>query len=271
MTYDELMGQWSEGTSVRGTVADAPALIVGGMGGSALAGDALAFLVDERDIRIHRDYGLPRYAPEGALYVAVSYSGNTAETLDFAKKALAAGYPCAVVSSGGLLLQFARENDLPHAIVPPGIPPRNAFGHLTRALCALVDAKRASAALAKVTLDEEALRAEAEQDALFLVHGVPLFYTSVGNDVFSRLGTLIMNESARTPAFRNVFPEMNHNELQSFDTDMPEGLMHLFRMMLIRDECDDPRILKRMHVFEKLMRDRQQTIRTMDLGHLNKA
>ncbi len=271
MTYDELLSELSLSPVLHGRAPSAERIIIGGMGGSALAGDALAFLVENRVVDVHRTYGLPNGSGENALYIAISYSGNTAETIDFLRAAYAKQYPCAVVASGGILLQFAKEHSLPYAVVPEGRAPRNALAHLVQGLLALLGEDKLLAALSKAAPAREALEEAAEEDAKFLVDGIPLFYTSERNALLGRMGTLIMNESARTPAFRNVFPEMNHNELQAFDTDMPEGLMHTFRMMLIRDESDDPRILRRMQVFEKLMRDRERTVRILDLSGMGRA
>jgi glucose/mannose-6-phosphate isomerase len=195
----------------------------------------------------------------------VSYSGNTEETVSFANEAFARGLPLAVVSSGGMLATFAKIHELPYVHVPDGIAPRNALLYLVRALLGLLGEDKKLERLAEVDIDLDALEAIAEHDAHFFVSGVPLFYTSSRNTFLARLGTLIMQESARTPAFSNVFPELNHNEMQAFDKDMPEGLEHLFRMLMVRDDADDSRILKRMHLFEKMMRDRTRTVRTLDL------
>lgn len=266
MTYDDLIQQISSVPDVHGSASRVKSVVLGAMGGSALAADALSFLNPEYAAIVHRDYGLPRHAPDQALYIAVSYSGNTEETLHFAHTALERGYRVGVVASGGLLLQFAKTHNLPYAEVQSGHVPRNAYLFLVRGLLGLLGEESLLLELSRVRPGEDALRETAEEDAHYLVHGVPLFYTSERNSVLGRLATLVMDESARTPAFRNTFPEMNHNELQAFDSDMPAGLMHLFRMVLIRDERDDPRVLRRMHIYEKLMRARNQSVRTIDLA-----
>ena len=59
-------------------------VIVAGMGGSAIGGDlAKSFLGDAAASPIVgcRDYSLPRNVARGSLFIASSYSGNTAETL----------------------------------------------------------------------------------------------------------------------------------------------------------------------------------------------
>jgi len=265
MTYNDLATQLVYVPEVTGDVPSSKSLILGAMGGSALAAEALPFLTSTYHTTIHRDYGISHVEKEGTLYVAISYSGNTEETVSFAKEAFEKGCAVAVVASGGVLIEFAKHHGIPYVQIPSGIVPRNAFLYLVRGLLGLLGEEEALKTLSEVRLNEQAIKDAAEQDAHFLIHGVPLFYTSGRNVLLGKLATCILAESARTPAFSNVFPEMNHNELQAFDRDMPEGLTCLFRMVVIRDEGDDPRILRRMNVFEKLMRERSHAVRPTDI------
>lgn len=271
MTYDELIEQVSSNPEVHGKVPPVHSLVIGGMGGSALAGTALSYLTDEYAVLVHRDYGLPKVELKDPYYIAISYSGNTEETLSFARAALEKNHRVAVVASGGQLLEFARTYNLPYAKLPEGIVPRNALMYLVRGLLGLLEQNELLDAVSRVRPDRDALAEASEEDAHFFVHGVPILYTSERNAVFAQMATCIFAESARMPSFRNTFPEMNHNELQAFDTDMPEGLTNLFRVLLIRDESDGPRILTRMKVYEDLMRGRHQTVRTVDLSPTRRA
>lgn len=271
MTYDDLIEQVSSIPEVHGSVPPVQSLVVGGMGGSALAGSALSYLTDEYAVIVHRDYGLPKASLKDSYYIAISYSGNTEETLSFARAALEKNHRVAVVASGGQLLEFARTYNLPYAKLPEGVVPRNAFVYIVRGLLGLLDQHELLDAIARVRPDRDTLAELAQEDAHFFVQGVPLLYTSERNAVFAQLATCILSESARMPSFRNTFPEMNHNELQAFDTDMPEGLTHLFRVLLVRDESDGPRILTRMKVYEDLMRGRHRTVRTVDVEPARRA
>lgn len=264
---DDLLAQLAYEPHVRQPLARIPAtLVVGGMGGSALGGDALAFLFPERHIIVHRGYGLPAFPPPDALYLAVSYSGATEETVSFASDAARAGLPLAIVSSGGTLASFAEREGLPYASVPTGRAPRNALIYLVKALLALIGESRAGEEFAALSIDAAALAERAEVDAHFMLPSVPLFYSSERNACLARIGKLVMNETARMPAFSNAFPELNHNEMQAFDTEMPEGLEHLFRFVLIADADDDPRIRRRMDAFTSLMEERGKHVELAELS-----
>lgn len=67
-------------------MAQPGAIIICGMGGSAIGGDLLASYVADRcpvPIIARRDYGLPAWAEgEQVLVVCSSHSGNTEETLE---------------------------------------------------------------------------------------------------------------------------------------------------------------------------------------------
>jgi glucose/mannose-6-phosphate isomerase len=269
---EELQKQLAFEPIVRRPLADIPQqVVVGGMGGSGFVGDILSFLLPDRHIVVHRDYGLPAFAPEDALYIAVSFSGTTEETLNFANEARTKGRRLAVIASGGTLEKFAERETLPFVSVPGGLRPRYALIYMVRAALALIGESGMLASLAAVELPKVALTEEAEELAHFLLPSVPLFYASTRNDVLARLGKIMMNETARTPAFANVFSELNHNEMQAYDTDMPEGLEHLFRFVLVLDESDHPRIRRRMEAFMELMSKRGRMIHSVDISGMNRA
>src|SRR3989338_1117441 len=104
MNEKELKAQLSfipklEGGLSRAKIAEFDNVIVGGMGGSGLAARILFFLDPTFPAWLHDDYHLPIKSEGKTLYVAVSYSGNTAETLSFVKEALEKQYPLVAITS----------------------------------------------------------------------------------------------------------------------------------------------------------------------------
>jgi glucose/mannose-6-phosphate isomerase len=116
--------------------------ILGGMGGSHLAAGILRAHNPGLNLYIHRDYGIPEYDDsfnKKSLFIASSYSGNTEEVLDFADEAYTKGYEVLVISTGGKLIDFAKENNLAYIQIPDtGIQPRLALGYSTIALASVV-------------------------------------------------------------------------------------------------------------------------------------
>src|SRR5881397_1610894 len=121
-------------------VDEAQRIFLVGMGGSAIAGDVFAAWVSDRSkvpIQVVRDYRLPSYARSEDLLVAVSYSGNTEETLSATAQGIKLGCRLIAITSGGTLADLGRNNDFPVFPVPTGLPPRGAFGHLFGILAAI--------------------------------------------------------------------------------------------------------------------------------------
>jgi len=239
----------------------ASTFVVGGMGGSHLSADLLSVYAPSLDIYVHRDYGIPAHVDGAdALYIASSYSGNTEETLDFAIAALKKGYAVATVSVGGKLLEFAKANDLPHIVIPDThIQPRCALGFAMVALAKLIGDEtllRELATLSEVLKPEE-LREAGKKLSESLRSAVPVVYASAGNTAVAYNWKIKLNETGKIPAFYNVLPELNHNEMTGFDiTGSTEGLSRRFHFLFLSDTDDHPQTQKRMKVTRKLYEDR---------------
>ncbi|MDP2594107.1 MAG: SIS domain-containing protein [bacterium] len=272
MTYSELADALAWTPKVEGNLPPKKwRVVVGGMGGSALPAHAARFLDPAAPVCAHRDYDLPEDAGGTMLYIAISYSGNTEETLSFARAALEQQFALAVIASGGELLALAKSENLPHVAVPGGMQPRNALFHQLRALLAVLGRNDLLDALTAATFDHVAVEAEAAALAGILANALPIFYASRKNGFLAWVAKIQTNESAKMPACANVFPELNHNEMQSFDTPAPEAAAALARFVLLHDPADDARIGKRMQVFAELMRERGRSVTDIALTGASRA
>ena len=86
---------------------------------------------------------------------------------------------------------------------------------------------------------------------------VPIVYSSARNAAVAQNWKVKFNETGKVPAFYNVLPELNHNEMTGFDVrarTLP--LSRHFRFVFLKDADDDPRLTKRMAVLERMFRDR---------------
>ncbi|MFC1804181.1 SIS domain-containing protein, partial [Thermoproteota archaeon] len=105
-------------------------ILVAGMGGSAVGGLLLRdWLFDTLKIPIivSRGYHLPAWANKKTLVYAVSYSGNTEETLTQYAEAVERGCTIICFCSGGKLAEKARENYQTLILFPQGHQPRAAI------------------------------------------------------------------------------------------------------------------------------------------------
>jgi glucose/mannose-6-phosphate isomerase len=241
-------------------------IVVGGMGGSALAGHALAFLETDVHVRIHESYDLPHTLTPSAVYVAISYSGNTEETLSFAHMAHERGLPLECIASGGKLAEFAEQNNLPLVRVPEGLQPRNALVYQLKALCALAGVQDVLAASATLALSD--VSAEADTLVSSMEGTVPVIYVGEHTWPIARVWKAQLNETAKIPAFASAVPMTNHFEIQSYDPTGPNAaLAKNFLPVFVRDPKGDSRIEHRLEVLEGFLRERgYRTVSTALVG-----
>jgi len=246
-------------------------LVVIGMGGSALAPLLLKTWKPELDIIIHRDYGLPEFLGDfiDKLVILSSYSGNTEEVVDAFKKAKAENLNMAIISTGGKLLSLAKENNVPYIELPnTGIQPRLALGLSIKAFLKFIgeeDELKKTSALA-TTLNPSDYENDGKMLAQKIKNHIPVIYSSNNNSSIIYNWKIKLNETGKIPAFHNVFPELNHNEMTGFDIkDSTRELSSKFYFIILKDEKDNPEILKRMTVLEKLFKDRNFQVEEIEL------
>lgn len=246
--------------------------VVVGMGGSAHAAELLKICKPELDIIVRRDYGLPEIPAEelkNKLIILSSYSGNTEETINAFKEAKEKNLAMAAISVGGELLALAIENEIPYIQLPStGIQPRMAIGFSVKAFLKFLvqeDELKNISALAE-TLNPNEYDEPGKKLAEKMKNYVPVIYSS---NLYSSVAfnwKIKLNETGKIPAFCNVFPELNHNEMNGFDViDSTKGLSRNFYFLILKDAEDNPRILKRMEVLEKLYKNRNLKIETLEL------
>ncbi len=234
-----------------------------GMGGSHLAAGLLKMSDPDLDLYIHRGYGLPALSHKkfaDSLFIASSYSGNTEEVLDFVQKAHEKKYAVAVIALGGSLIEFAKENNLPYIQLPDvGLQPRSALGFSLVALAKFTSNQKLLSDLRALSFHINPLKMEEEGKALAesLAGKTPIIYASRSNVSLAYNWKIKFNETGKIPAFYNIFSELNHNEMTSFDViDSTRDLSKNFHFIFIKDGHDHPQITKRMDVTKKLLKDR---------------
>jgi glucose/mannose-6-phosphate isomerase len=258
---DVLAGVFAEGAA--GQVAPT-GLVLCGMGGSAIGADLVLACLPDLPVpaTVVRGYGLPAWAGPQTLVVAVSYSGDTEETLSCAAAACARGCRLVCVASGGGLAALAREHDVPLVRVPGGGQPRAAVGYLSAPLLAVLELAGLGGG-AEAQVDEAAAllrqgneRLAPEQPvsdcpggnaakALALrLHRRQVVVYGAGLTVpVARRWKGQVNENAKAPAFWNELPELNHNELMGW-TSLPH-VAGATAAVFLEDPAGDARLARR--------------------------
>jgi glucose/mannose-6-phosphate isomerase len=262
---------WAMGRAAR-DLPDADGVenvVVLGMGGSGVSGDVVQALVEPRlsvPWRTIKGYGpLPEWIGRNTLTFVVSYSGDTEETLAAFEEIHSRGARPVAVSSGGHLAELATGYGVAHVRVPEGLQPRASLGFLALPLLAvLVEiglvpdcsdvVDEAVATLADVSetcsRDIPVEQNIAKQLATSLSGRLPVIYGGSGlGEVAAYRFKCDLNEYAKTPAFANSLPEMNHNELEALASANRED----FVAVLLRDAEDHERVALRFDVAKKLL------------------
>lgn len=242
------------------------AIILAGMGGSGHPGDLLnALHLPTVPLAVHRDYDLPRTHAKNPLVIISSYSGNTEEALSAYHAARTDGRTCLINTSGGTLAELAAQDGTTLVTIPfPGMQPRHTllanFSGLFAALrnSGLVEDVTADLTRAADTLRTAlpSLESPAQELATTLKGKTPVFTAAEPLAFAAKNFKIQTNENAKTPAFWNTFPELNHNEMVGFSLSGVEGFtpQAIFHVLMLRDDDDHPRIRARMDVTADLYR-----------------
>lgn len=247
------------------------AIVVCGMGGSGVAGDVLRGLYADRlpvPLLVNKGYALPEFAGPDTLVAAVSFSGNTEETLSAYGEAVARGCRVLTVSAAGLLAERAAGDGVAHVPLPTDVPmPRMAVGDLSASLIGALEAVallppasdevEETAALLDGLADRlgtmrPAAANAAKQLASWIGSRTPVVWGSEGlaEAPAGRFRTQV-NENAKAPAFSSVLSELNHNEIEGWSAGTGEG----YAVVALRHSREHPRTGARLEATREAIAD----------------
>jgi glucose/mannose-6-phosphate isomerase len=231
-------------------------LLFAGMGGSGAAAmlvrDA-ASRVLERPFTITQHHGVPHHVKSDWHVLAVSYSGETEETLEAVREAARRGCRVTAFTTGGTLAALAGR----HVAQPPGYQPRVALAHAWFSVLGFLEgsdvlAERVpiEAALAAVREVDAACgpgvpeaRNEAKRLARLLHERIPQIYAT---PAFAGVGTFfasLLNENAKKIADVDEIPECNHNAFTGWSGD--PNRRH-FTILVLSGKGQDPEMARRI-------------------------
>jgi len=235
-------------------------VMITGLGGSGIGGTIVSELTAQEcsvPISTNKGYDLPGYINENTLVICSSFSGNTEETIEAFDKAKAKNAEIACVSSGGKLIELAKEHNLNYIQLPSGDSPRAMMGYsITQLLYVLNhygligDSFKTELIKAATLVDnlQEEIQADAERITNHLVGKIPVIYACDGYQGMSVRFTQQLAENSKMVSWHNIIPEMNHNELVGWRTKN-EDLAVIF----FRNETDHKRNQKRIEINKEVV------------------
>jgi glucose/mannose-6-phosphate isomerase len=243
-------------------------VVVLGMGGSGIAGDVLAAVAGPFmpvPVVVSKNYVLPAFVGEGSLVFAMSFSGDTEETIEAASEAAVQGARMVAVCSGGELAKLARSWGAPVIGLPDDIAmPRAAIGALSvPPMVVLEEIGLFQGASQWIALAVEQLRRRRDQlvvdgnpaEALARRIGrtLPIMYgAGLLGSVAALRWKAQFNENAKVPAFHNAMPELCHNELAGWGQH-GDLTRQVFTAVNLRHDNEHPQDMRRFEVVSEML------------------
>ncbi len=235
-------------------------ILICGLGGSGIGGTIVSDIISSKvniPIAATKDYSIPNFVNEHTLVIANSYSGNTEETLYALEKCQARGAEIAVITSGGKLKTIAEENKYNNIIIPGNQPPRAMFGYAFTELFFMLnhygiidDSFKSDFDKVINLIDTE--KADIQKQAMNLAKKMykqtPVIYVAKGFEGVAVRFRQQLNENSKMLGWHNVVPEMNHNELLGWRTNVDD-----LAVVYFRNKCDYDRNQIRMDINKKVI------------------
>lgn len=252
-------------------------IVVTGLGGSAIGGDILRNYAAKRaslPVVVNRDYHLPAFVGEDTLVFTVSYSGNTEETLEAYQEAVNRGADVIVLSSGGKLSEYARRDNKAVIQVPNAFVPRAAAAWLFAPVALVLGQMgilpgveneiKETVAVLKQMRDFLNPTVDVPVNLARVIAGktrdnIPVIWGTTGvSEVAAQRWKAQINENAKSPAYYNIFPELNHNEIVGFE--VPQEILQRQVYIILRDDGDYERIKKRIEISKNIIKNQVKSI-----------
>ncbi|CAA9247247.1 MAG: hypothetical protein AVDCRST_MAG10-2057 [uncultured Acidimicrobiales bacterium] len=243
-------------------------VVVLGMGGSGIAGDVLMAAAGPYlplPVLVFRSYHVPAFVDEGTLVFAISFSGDTEETVEAVTAAALQGARVVAVTRGGELGHLAESWGVPVVGVPDDIPqPRAGLGALAiPPLVVLEDIGLFPGATYWIDAAVEQLRTRrdqlsksdnlAQQLARRIARTMPLIHGGGGlGAVAAQRWKTDINENAKCPAFWNAQSELCHNEVSGWGQH-GDVTRQLFTLVNLRHDFEHPQVMHRFNITADLL------------------
>jgi glucose/mannose-6-phosphate isomerase len=231
-------------------VVEISSVVILGMGGSGIAGDFARVLLRNSKVPIHvcKTSVPPQFITRSTLVVAITYSGNTQETLNAFESSLAMGARGIVITSSRELGSKFDEKKIPCILVPDNNYPRASLGYLLvpllgvlqkfhiipsidadiyEAISILEDIRKQCGPEAAYTNNPAHLMAIALAEKMPVVYGESNF-----TDVVALRWKQLFNENSKVHSYWDSFPELLHNEIEAWHHNVQINRQHKVAIIL---------------------------------------
>lgn len=214
-------------------------VLVCGVGGSGIAGTIVANLFKDDltlPVLVNKSYNIPNWVNNTTLVIISSYSGTTEETISCFHEALQVTKKIICISTGGTIVEIAKENNIDYVLIPGGYHPRAA---LIYSLIQLIDIlgkqgiirDRTSEIKDSITfIDEEKdnITKAAHIYTSFMsdASGIHIYSDDINEGIATRFKQQL-NENSKVECYVSILPEMNHNEIVALGASNGSNIKHI--------------------------------------------
>ena len=242
-------------------------ILIIGMGGSGIIGNIIEEWL-EYSIRIPlttwKDYKLPNWCDKNTLVIAISYSGETEETVTATMNAIKNECMIAIVTSDGRLLKIADDGGIPYIWIPKKFAqPREALPYLFIAVTKILE---------EIGILNESMEEEIEETIEVLKEIHDKFLNEMRPRLIAEriLGKIItiyayrplrsaaqrfkqeLNENGKCYSKIEFLPEAGHNDIMGWEED--EEILKNIAVIFLRDKDENEKMKRRIEVMKEIIK-----------------
>lgn len=214
------------------------------------------------------DYHLPAYVDEKTLVVLTSYSGTTEEVLSCADEALEKKAKMIILTQGGPLAQFAKDNNVPAYIFDgtknPSRVPRLGNGYSILGLIGLLNKtgvitvadEEIAEAITRLKEKLPEIKAKAMKDYERFIEKVPVIFAAEHLSGNGQIFRNQFNETSKTFSDYYLVPDLNHHLMEGLQFPSPSSLSFI----VLNTKNYSEKITRRMQLTIEVVRNNNQEV-----------
>ncbi|MEX0861691.1 SIS domain-containing protein [Nitrosopumilus sp.] len=234
-------------------------IVFAGMGGSGAIGDMFSSVLSKTKIHVNvvKGYLLPTTVDSNSLVIAVSVSGNTAETLTVLDSAFKLKSKVIAFSSGGKMLEYCKKNNIEHRLVTKYHSPRASFTSYLYTMLKVVHSKleikqedilESITELEKIGKKISSTNLTENNPAINIakeITGIPMIYYPFGLQSAAVRFKNVLQENAKIHATAEDVLEACHNGIVSWEKESN------VKPFLIQGKDDHPKTKERWNIIKE--------------------
>lgn len=220
---------YKKGTSLENLDKKFKGIILSGMGGSGVTGDYIKTLglnsKIDIPIEVVKGDSLPSWVNKDYLVIAISYSGNTHETLSCARQAYSLGAEVIAITSGGKLEELAKQKGSQIVSISKNYYPRTAIAELVSSTLGALKSQNINIINDNEINDAiETLKGTSRGEGLNIANSISDkdLYIISGCGPYELLANRWrqeFSENAKAVVKSEVYPESAHNDIVVWQVD----------------------------------------------------